>query len=43
LIVDHLTELEQKELAERFHGYLAMVASRELLPPRLWPVSHQID
>ncbi|CAF1235433.1 unnamed protein product [Adineta steineri] len=37
-VVDHLTELEQKKAVEHSDGYSAMVAPRELPPPRSWPV-----
>lgn len=41
--VDHLAELEQKKAAERSQGYSAMVAPRELPPPRSWPTSPKTD
>ncbi len=36
-VVDHLSELEQKKALERSEGFSAMVAPRELPPPRLIP------
>ncbi len=42
-IVDHLTELEQKKTADRSEGYSAMVAPRELPPPRSWPTPPKTD
>ncbi|CAF2823860.1 unnamed protein product [Rotaria sp. Silwood2] len=40
-IPDHLAELEQKKAAEKSDGYSAMLAPRELPPPRTWPVPPQ--
>ncbi|CAF1054105.1 unnamed protein product [Rotaria sordida] len=42
-IPDHLAELEQKKAAERSDGFSAMVAPRELPPPRTWPVPPKTD
>ncbi|CAF2832080.1 unnamed protein product [Rotaria sp. Silwood2] len=40
-ISDHLAELEQKKAAEKSDGYSAILAPRELPPPRTWPVPPQ--
>jgi hypothetical protein len=42
-IVDHLTELERNKAAERSEGYSAMMAPRELPPPRTWPAPPKTD
>ena len=42
-VVDHLAELEQIKAAELSAGYSAMVAPRELPPPRSWPLPPKID
>ncbi|CAF3125954.1 unnamed protein product, partial [Rotaria sp. Silwood2] len=36
--LERKTELEQKKAAEKSDGYSAMLAPRELPPPRTWPV-----
>ncbi|CAF1985422.1 unnamed protein product [Rotaria magnacalcarata] len=41
--VDNLSELELKKAAERSEGYSAMLAPRELPPPRSWPVAPKTD
>jgi len=40
---DYLIALEQKKAAEYSDGYSAMMAPRELPPPRTWPVPPKSD